>query len=768
MPDDHSDSHINAIRQLEESLPSYQHRPPGNAQSPPETPHASTRQPQLRVTGEGNVGPLEVGPFQGLVAAPGFSFTSAFTTPNTTWIPRFAIARSEITTYTDGRWGRHEYSRWPQEFTREAFHIHCIPMLPSSSHLSADPSNVPGEVLWRTLQPSTDWTAVNCGAGLGVGSLTPTLELELAREVSKAIAKFRKCAKRDGWTDIGIYLTIDVQHTLDRMRALPAVRGIIIALAAHVQRLTLELWGMVNWLDVVLPRTQSMQDCRAHVLEVLGAHTSDPSVAQMLHYAGLPLWFQQLITNRLVVYKVSEPTDLPSDFSTIASYPRMVLANRDLSGALNLPGAWRWAMLATVRRQLCHSRLPDLVCDEKHNEVPSSKRLRTLLADDAPSFIGSAAAAVHLTKVKPLDYAHSLRHPLRVTGTGTPPRQSARWGREQRKRAPVEQAPTAARPADVSLLQPQLQSTHPSRKFCPSHSLTEPMAWSTALHKASPLPQPDTSPKYYFAPPWMLDSSLQHNGHEGSSTKTIRYMLQWLSIRTFCRVRLFDHTVAGQPLAILEWRDSLWGNYKGVVDAGSMGRQGTRHQQQLNTSIRSLLGKVHHLPSYHDGLRPSFGKAAITQEVLEADRRVRARIIWDVYEINWRCELLALDALMVGSSEWSELDRWVRESLVAKIWGGTSGMDIVPDEDQEPVVCWRAPPEAGWTECGQYLQAFVDVVQRWPGCPEALLSVQVAKLNEVAFTRVLHILVDFYVSAFVTKYHRLPVPPVRLPSTSVV
>ena len=151
MPDDHSDSHINAIRQLEESLPSYQHRPPGNAQSPPETPHASTRQPQLRVTGEGNgesarfascgqgmmakaisiVGPLEVGPFQGLVAAPGFSFTSAFTTPNTTWIPRFAIARSEITTYTDGRWGRHEYSRWPQEFTREAFHIHCIPMLPS-------------------------------------------------------------------------------------------------------------------------------------------------------------------------------------------------------------------------------------------------------------------------------------------------------------------------------------------------------------------------------------------------------------------------------------------------------------------------------------------------------------------------------------------------------------------------------------------------------------------------------------------------------------
>ncbi|KAI0709161.1 hypothetical protein C8Q76DRAFT_799196 [Earliella scabrosa] len=727
---------------------------------------------QLRVTREGKARPGEVGSFDGLVAGPGFSATSAFTTPNATWVPRFAIAHSEITTHTDGRWGRHEYSRWPQEFTREAFYIHCIPTSPSHPSVYSatlpsgptDPPDGPGDVLWSTLH-TTDWVAVECGMP-GVGTLTPALESELAEEVSKVVARYGECENHDGWNDIGSFLVVCVQHALDRLRALPAVPGVIIALAAHVQRLALELWGMVLWLEVVLPRVQKKQDCRTRVLDVLGAHTPDPSIAQMLHYAGVPLWFQQPITGRLAVYKVVELTELPSDFSTTPSFPRLLLAKRDLSGALNMPGEWRRAMTTIVQRQLCVSRLPALLGeerDEERDEEPPAKRVREgvlFVGEDSPS-AGPAAPVFVLRaprSVKTLGHGLPPQPGPPTASSSKPSKQPTRRARERNKRLVEQRA--AGRPVDHSLLHPPTQKPHPARVFYPSDVLAEPAAWSRALHSASPLPEPCTSVRYYLAPPWMLDSL---RGYEPSSKRTARYLLQWLSIRTFCRLRLFDQTVAGRPLTILEWRDSLWGDYKRDQPTGpGVGRQKARREQQL--SIRSLLGKLNALPSYCPDITAFYGNVAITHEVLATNNRIRARVAWDAYETNWRCELLALDALMVGSNDWPELDRWMRESLVAKVWGGTSGLDIVPHEARTPVFCWRAPPEDGWQECVQYLQAFVDVLLRWPGCPDFLQHIRVANVDDVTYNSVTQTAVGFYVSTFITKYHRLPVPPVHFPN----
>ncbi|KAI0709975.1 hypothetical protein C8Q76DRAFT_769774 [Earliella scabrosa] len=658
----------------------------------------------------------EVGAFDGLVAAPGFSATSVFTSPNATWVPRFAIAHSDITTYTDGRWGRHEYSRWPQEFTRESFHIHCIPLPPThiaASHTSLGHSrtsrpDAPGDVLWQTLEV-TDWQVAECGMP-GVGTLNPTLELELVQEVSKVVARFRTCEKHDGWSNIGSFLVVCVQHALDRMRTLPAIPGAIIGLAAHVQRLVLELWGMVNWIEDVLPRVQTKQDCRTHVLEILGAHTPDASVAQMLHFAGVPVWFQQPITDRLAVYKVVQLTDLPSDFSTTPSFPRMLLAKRDLSGALNMPGEWRRAMTAIVRRQLCPSRLPALLSEDDCGEEPPAKRPREgpLFVSEDSSSAGPAPPIIVLqnpAEVKTL--GHSLTPQPRPPASGL--------GTTARRKKVAEQASAGCSKA------------HPARVFYHSVSLNASVAWRKALQNASPLPEPATS---------------------------------WLSIRTFCRLRLFDATVCGRPLTILEWRDSLWGDYKIDQPTGA-GRQKLRREQQL--SIRRLLGKLNALPSYRADISVRFGRTIITHDVLASDGHICARVAWDVYETNWRCELLALDALMVESNGWTEFDRLMRESNVAKVWGGTSGLDIVPNEDNIPMSCWLAPPEDGWKQCAKYLQAFVNVLQRWPGCPDSLRFIHAVPLDDVGYTDVLQIAVGFYVSTFVAKYHRLPVPPMNFP-----
>lgn len=714
-----------------------------------------------------------MGPFEALVASSGFSSTSAFTSPNAIWVPKFAVAHSDITTYSDGRWGYHEYSRWPQEFTRDAFHIHCIPSPPQralqvrhQTRTSAlgvrarAPRDAPGDILWLTWEAG-DWTAVDCGV-IGLGRLNAELEGDLVQEATKVIERFHRCAAKGGWSKMGEFVVVSLQHTLDRIRLLPAVAGVIIALAAHVQRLCLELWGLIRWLELVERRVQEQLDCRTLVLPVLGAHTPDPSVAQVLHRAGIPVWFQQRITELMVVYQVVEQTDLPSDFSTVPAFPRLLLAKRDLSGALNLPGEWRRAMHTVVIRQLCKSRLPSLFVDEGNDEAPPAKRLRegAVFVGGDSSSIGPAAPVLilqHPSQVKTLGHPLPVQPPQAVATGGSTKGKNSQPSRRVRARA--KQAAADAAAANPRASRPAFQNVHPSLQFYPSTILIEPRAWVMALNKAGPLSQPRASVKYYFAPPWMLDSLA---GFQSAGDRIRRYLQQWLSIRTFCRMRLLDHTIGGRPLNISEWRDAMWGDYSLDTPAegtagGSDRRQKIRRDQQLN--IRSLFGKVNALPSYHGGMQPKYGNTVITEDALESVGGVRARIVWDAYETNWRCELLALDALMVGSDQWTELDRWMRESLVSKVWGpGTSGIDITPDEQQEPTFCWQEPPEEGWETCRPFLQAFVDILGRWPGCPQLP---DVRDCDEEVYREVMESTVDFYVSTFVSKYDRLPVLPIR-------
>ncbi len=717
--------------------------------------------------------PGAVGPWEGIVAAEayraqGWGTEIVVTTPNAKWVPEIAVAHSEITTFDDGRWGRHEYSQWPQQFARDAFHIHCIP--------AKTRTGGPGDVLWRTLD-KRDWKPDDCGV-VGVGFLDRKLETQLAGEASDAIRRFRDLRSNHqdhkGWNDIGDFLVVCLQHTLDRLRCLPAFPGVIISLAAHVQRLTLELFGLVEWLGKVFQRVKAKQDCRLLVLDVVGAHTSDPSVAHMLHLAGIPVWLQQPFSTHLVVHEVVAAQDIPCHFSKTPSYPRLVLAKRDLSGALNLPGEWQRAMATIVRRQLCDSRLPALLEAEENGSLPPAKRLRegaVFLHEDsatagpaAPAFVvrntRDAKSLGHDLPVAPLTSTSDRKQPSRRT--------RARHAKHGRLTAAAVENPTL--PAQIS---GKTFSMNAFRQFYSSLNVSTPRVWSCVLTTMSPLPQPRASVKYFFAPPWLLDTLV---GFETNSDKTARYLHHWTSIRTFCHIRLFDKTVSGRPLTVSEWRDALWGDYEINEEAETSsqlpgGRWKVR--RELKANIQRLFGQGQSLPSYRVGIQPLFGKSVVTHDTAVSDRNIRRRVVWETHETNWRCELLALDAVMTGSNEWTELLRWMRESLVSQVWGpGTSGLDVVPpvDEADLPTFCWVAPPEEGWESCRPYLSAFVEVLSRWPGCPRELRGGHRKVLNsgEDQFSRTLEAAVTFYTHTFVSKFDRLPVPPVRASPSSIV
>ncbi|KAI0684998.1 hypothetical protein C8T65DRAFT_547765, partial [Cerioporus squamosus] len=549
-----------------------------------------------------------------LVAAPGFSATSVITSPNQSWVPKFAIARNEIVTFADGRWGHHEYSLWPQAFDHPHFHVACIPR-------KGAPQAPSFEIVWRTWE-NGDWCFEDCGVPR-YGQLKRALLVELETAAESAIAMVASMRPDDpNFQRIRHFLTVCLRHCIDRLRLLPSEHSVMISLAAHAQRLILELAGLHVYGSVVLDRIECQGDFRGEVLEVTGAMSPDASVVHMLHRAGSPVWFQQQLTRNVAIYAVVTLTDLPNYFSTRPSYPRLVLAARDLSGSLNTPGEWQRAMDATVHCQLCSSHLPALPCAEDVPQQSRSKRTRldTEWRHDWSSSLGRARPFfVPRDPRESSTLGHHL--PLRNDRI-VPPRSHSRRGTA----GPVMQAGTNVGRKPYAM--------NPFHQHYSSSTVEHSLAWARALESVSPLPQPTASVAYYSPPPWMIDRLV---GYEFNANKVARYVHHMAAIRTFCRARLFDRSIAGRPLTISEWRDALWGDY--TLDdyapappfsgerASSDDRALSHHRVKQN--LRALFGNLGSLQSYDPNAAPVFGSVAVTLAVASAHAGLHRRLVWE-------------------------------------------------------------------------------------------------------------------------------------------
>ncbi len=654
---------------------------------------------------------------------------------------------NEIFTYTDGRWGGHEYSRWPQTYDGELPHVPCIPR-PGSPYAPSSP------IVWHTWQPD-DWTMRDCGV-VRFGQLKAGLMHELDKAAEAAIAKVLEVAgRRPVVADLARFIILCLRHCVDRLRLLPSERSVIIALAGHVQRLTLELAGLAVYGDIVRPRLDSLQDYRLDVLDVVGALTSDGSQALTLHRVGVPIWFQQHLRPDVAIWSVVTPSPLPIMFSQTPSYPRLVLAKRDLSGALNTLGEWQRAMNALVRRQLCSTGVPVL-----------------LSADDvlAPSE-GRGAKRVRLQTRWPhaWDSALGAARPSFVMEGG---RSSRGLAHDMRASATTRRKSLQPRAMDSTARSRSGFVMNPFRQYYESRRLVNFAPWASALRSLGPLPQPSQSVTYYFPPPWLLDDLV---GYDVSAEKLARYLHQYLAIRLFCRTRLFDRSIAGRPLTVSEWRDALWGDYALHADAASDAlRPESGHpptdgsrihvRHQLKQNLRHLFANNASLPSYDSASTPAFEDVPIALQTILDDPTVRDIVVWEAHEVNWRCELLALDALMVGSSRSSENDRWIREAHVSEVWGPSrSGLNLCPPfHSAGPLSPWGGETSVA---ARSPVRAFLELLARWRTAPSTfrrhVCNVMVCDGGE--FERIRQDAIAFYVKTFVKAYQRLPIAPVEYP-----
>ncbi|KAI0372435.1 hypothetical protein BV20DRAFT_71394 [Pilatotrama ljubarskyi] len=81
----------------------------------------------LTLSSTRRVPPESFDAFTGLVAAPGSRDALVLTSPHQHWMPELAVARGEITTFSDGRCqGRHKYSRGPSSRPCPRQPPHCL------------------------------------------------------------------------------------------------------------------------------------------------------------------------------------------------------------------------------------------------------------------------------------------------------------------------------------------------------------------------------------------------------------------------------------------------------------------------------------------------------------------------------------------------------------------------------------------------------------------------------------------------------------------
>ncbi|KAI0746123.1 hypothetical protein C8Q76DRAFT_605681, partial [Earliella scabrosa] len=631
------------------------------------------------------------------------------TTPNQDWVPQ-CPSEHAVRAYTDGTWGLHEYSRWPQFAARNMRHVACIPTRQGNRHLP--------EVLWTSLAPDRDWVVGKwCGFG-HVGFLASALREQLEHAAQHALTRADElrsstCSQQGYVRELCLVL----HQCIERMRRLPAPAATAVAIGAHIQRLCLELLGLHTYITIVLPCLESDQLFHKNILPVIGTFVRDLQEAANFVRAGVPTWVLQRPTSSTRIWRVVPCTHPPWIHSATSGNDVKPMAQIGSDGE-----NWLSSMVFAISTQLCDSECP---------------RLPALTRDDKPKRSRLMVVTKNLTlPAHPAPHRHSNsspRGPLYDTDAAT----------SVPGRNPVR---------------------HPSREHMPSPFYDVPLVWARALESLGCLPTPRHSVAYFYPPPFLLDTVCP-------AAPVPRYLHHLARIREYCRVRLMDTSLDGRPLTIAEWRTALWGDYADKPEPVVRGPAGVQRRVKRKHHERSAIGRLFGedacLQSYDIAHVPTLEGQPVPADIAATKPWVRMRLVWEAHEINWRCEVMALDSVMLCREELSAVNRWAREAQISAIWGLPSAMmsvlPVIPAELR--AFCWAPPTQPGWTECWSRLAAFVAVISRWDGCPMYLRNIAEGHDDWTAdeYDTIQTAAAEFYCQTFAHHFHRLPIIPIEFP-----
>jgi hypothetical protein len=228
---------------------------------------------------------VALGPFDGRVAAIHPSFPELYiSTPNCEYIPLPPGPRCNVYPRFDGRFGPDDHTQWPQPFSEKFPHLSCIPKK-TEGHTHSVIWWDPVEDDFKQLRH--DGEDINFGKwsewrlqSLGASSKWLLDEVTRRRTNSKAL---------DSHPEI-VPLSVNLERALSRLRSVPmSYRGATISLRL-VQRLWLELHGLMEYVDRYLPFMDGRTPPAEQLADVIGSFVLTAHSAERLFAAGIPYW----------------------------------------------------------------------------------------------------------------------------------------------------------------------------------------------------------------------------------------------------------------------------------------------------------------------------------------------------------------------------------------------------------------------------------------------------------------------------------------------
>lgn len=231
-----------------------------------------------------------------------------------------------------------------------------------------------------------------------------------------------------------------------------------------------------------------------------------------------------------------------------------------------------------------------------------------------------------------------------------------------------------------------------------------------------------------------------------------RYLTNWVRARPVWLYMLSVPESRASQLAPQSWR-SFFNGVPG--DPNSTTRNGKRQVE-----IKNIFGTVFREEDFDTTMNAAITwHGATFQTVPDA---LAPAIVWEMFDLAFRYELLALDRFLRPPDVASRPDEARREAILGKVFPGDwlRAVDSLPSRDSAGLFA-RLPHRRI-----QALNAFRAVLARWPGCPSRIASSMVLGSNDTEET-ILALerdLAGFYVDMFFFCSGRAPLVPHLYPA----
>lgn len=639
------------------------------------------------------------------------------TSPNMDFIPQPPIGIMNVILREDCRYGLVNPIQYPQVYSKGWEYLCMIPRSnPQRKHndtFNFTPSCDDFEIL--------EGSIIKC-LGLLRESVVKPLS-DVVDELHRDIIASSTTDSRIGWLNIAMH------HARDRLRRFPCTFRDVLMQVRKTQRYALMARAFLDFhlLDVPAAGMHARKVNRG----IMGAFTTQPAIVQRLYACGVPVWYVRTDISVLSddrVGAVVTPTD-PS---------HICLKHGEEQGAVLYRGLVGPKHLATMARgghtYLDISRAPLLAVEEDGGySAPVSQK----------------------------DHKQHSRGDKSHGSAGVGP--SASEGRTHAKKGRIAAAPCKSHlltsvSATKAYTDPKVNPSQVRgvNKFLPTEHEWMPQrlaAWNDAMAavdlSAPAKPQSQMWGYWIPKPGLLLRPQTQDRLH--------RYVVNWVRIRLawLYVLRLRESRVTRVPTQW--WRDVLYGT------TGQNAKDEKTRVAQRWREIEDVFGVAFDRWDFDPS--PFGAPRWFNKSIDSYEANVWRPIIWEVCELGFRHELLALDRLLVPCRGTAQTEEH-RELLLSDIFpdGGVYSVHALPTVHKDLGVTaglWAELPQSRTRS----LEGFRRVLARWPRCPPSIHSAPpfdthlkhddiVAREKE---------LVAFYVNTFFDNSGRAPIVPHRFP-----